>query len=117
MRWLIEKGRRSCFAGLTLFLTLAVSGSLAEDGRAQGKGVAYSVELNGEIDLTRRRELERALEHAQKKHARLVILRLDTPGGGLTTTREMISTLLAAPLPVVVYVAFWPSGWFGEPPT
>ncbi len=78
---------------------------MAENVGAQSKGVAYSVELKGEVDRARSRELERALEHAEKKRARLVILRLDTPGGELTTTRAMITTLLASPLPVVVYVA------------
>ena len=90
---------------LALFATLAVGGSLAENGWAQSEGVAYSVELKGEIDRARKHDLERALEHAKKQRARLVILRLDTPGGELETTREMVSTLLAAPLPVVVFVA------------
>ena len=90
---------------LTLFATLAVSGSLAGDGEAQSEGVAYSVEVEGGIDTLRRRELERALEEAAEKRARLVILRLDTPGGETETTREMISAMLAAPFPVVVYVS------------
>lgn len=90
---------------LTLFVTLAVSGSLAGKGEAQSEGIAYSVELEGEIDTLRKRELERALEEAAEKRARLVILRLDTPGGEAETTREMISAMLAAPFPVVVYVS------------
>lgn len=88
---------------LTLFATLAVSGSLAGDGEAQSEGVAYSVEVEGGIDTLRKRELERALEEAAEKRARLVILRLDTPGGETETTREMISAMLAAPFPVVVW--------------
>ena len=84
---------------------LVVGGSQAGDGRAQGKGIAYSVVLKGEIDLTRKHELEQALTDAKDKRARLVILRLDTPGGGGATTRAMIDELLAARLPVVVYVA------------
>lgn len=88
-----------------LFATLAVGGSLAGDGRAQGAGFAYSVELEGEIDLRKSRELERALEDAGRARARLVIVRLDTPGGGVEATRAMVSAMLATPLSVVVYVA------------
>ena len=84
---------------------LAVGGSLAESGGAQSEAVAYSFELKGDVDLAAKRELERALEAAKKERARLIILRLDTPGGSLTVTREMVSTMLAASLPVVVYVA------------
>ncbi|MCP9492046.1 MAG: hypothetical protein MSC31_19545 [Solirubrobacteraceae bacterium MAG38_C4-C5] len=104
-KWLTGNGRRLFITLLTLFATLAVSASLAENGKAQSEGFAYSFALEGEIDLTRQRELERALEDAATKRARLVIVRLDTPGGDLDATREMVSALLAAPLPVVVYVA------------
>jgi len=101
----MSSGRRLCIAVLTLMTTLAGGGALAGDGEAQSEGLAYSVALEGEIDTTSKRELERALEDATKKRARLVILRLDTPGGEAETTREMISAMLAAPLPVIVYVA------------
>ncbi len=104
-KWLIGNGRRPWICVLAMLATLAVGGSLAKAGRAQSEGFAYSVELKGEIDPTRKRELERALEDAKDKRARLVILRLDTPGGRVDTTRAMTSDLLAAPLPVVVYVA------------
>jgi membrane-bound serine protease (ClpP class) len=106
---LIANGHRPRICALVLLTMLAVGGSLAGDGRAQGKaqgkGIAYSVELKGGIDRARRHELEQALKDAKDKNARLVILRLDTPGGAIATTREMIGDLLAAPLPVVVYVA------------
>ncbi len=110
--WLTGNGRRLCIAVLALLATLAVGGSLAGDGEAQdgdgeapSEGLAYSVELEGPIDTARKRELERALEDAVEKRADLIILRLDTPGGESETTREMINAMLAAPLPVVVYVA------------
>ncbi len=104
-KWLIGNGRRPWICVLAMLATLAVGGSLAKAGRAQSEGFAYSVELKGEIDPTRKQELERALEDAKDKRARLVILRLDTPGGRVDTSRAMTSDLLAAPLPVVVYVA------------
>ena len=43
-----------------------------------------------------------------ERHAEVVILRLNTPGGLVTSTREMIADILASPVPVVGYVA--PSG-------
>ncbi|MDQ3647571.1 MAG: ATP-dependent Clp protease proteolytic subunit [Actinomycetota bacterium] len=98
-KWLIGVGV------LAVFATLAVGGSLAENGRAQSEGVVLSVELKGGIDQGRRRELERSLEEAKKKRARLVILRLDTPGGEIGTMEKMIRTMGAARMPVVVYVA------------
>jgi membrane-bound serine protease (ClpP class) len=90
---------------LVLLATLAIGGSLAGEGKAQSEGFAYSVEIEGDIDRGTSRELERALEDAARERARLVILRLDTPGGELDATRAMVSALLATPVPVVVHVA------------
>lgn len=94
-----------CVCLLALLAALAVGGLLAGDGRAQSEGLAYSFEVKGEIDRRARRAFERALEDAESKDARLAIVRLDTPGGEAETTRQMINALLAAPFPVVVYVA------------
>lgn len=104
-RWLIGTGRRAWVCALALFAAVAGGVLLAGDGRAQSEGLAYSVELEGEIDLRKSRELERALEDAGKARARLVIVRLDTPGGEVEATRAMVSAMLETPLPVVVYVA------------
>jgi membrane-bound serine protease (ClpP class) len=49
-----------------------------------------------------------ALRQADEREAAAVIVELDTPGGLLTSTREMFTAMLGARTPVVVYVA--PSG-------
>ena len=40
-----------------------------------------------------------------EQRAGLVVLRLDTPGGLVSATREVIGAILASPVPVVVFVA------------
>lgn len=52
--------------------------------------------------------LNRALSEARTQGAQLVVLELDTPGGMLNTSQEMIQAIFASELPVVVYVS--PSG-------
>ena len=47
----------------------------------------------------------RALEDAADDAAELVIIRLDTPGGLDTSMREIVKDIIAAPMPVVVYVS------------
>ena len=96
---------------LAVLVTLGAGGLLSGCGGEQSGGArdkrpfAYAVEIEGEIGPTRKRQLERALEDAEKKGARLIILRLDTPGGDVESTRAMTKAMLDAPLPVVVYVA------------
>jgi membrane-bound serine protease (ClpP class) len=52
--------------------------------------------------------VSRALDQAQKEGARLVLIRLDTPGGLSDATREIVEKIVASPVPVVTFVE--PSG-------
>jgi membrane-bound serine protease (ClpP class) len=52
--------------------------------------------------------LVKLLKGAEQDHASLVILGLSTPGGLLTSTREMATAVLLSKVPVVTYVS--PSG-------
>ena len=51
------------------------------------------------------RHIERALAEADRRHDRVVILQMDTPGGLDTAMRDIIKAILASPVPVVGYVA------------
>jgi membrane-bound serine protease (ClpP class) len=50
----------------------------------------------------------RALAEADRTHARAVLILMNTPGGLLESTREIIEEILASPVPVIIYVT--PSG-------
>jgi membrane-bound serine protease (ClpP class) len=52
--------------------------------------------------------MERGLDLAAAQHASAVLIEINTPGGLLDTTRQMVSRMLASPVPIIVYVA--PSG-------
>lgn len=69
---------------------------------------AYSTALAGVIDHSAERALDRTIDDARDKGADVLIVRLDTPGGQATATRAMIRDVLAAPMPVIMYVH--PSG-------
>ena len=51
--------------------------------------------------------LQRAINEATTAEAgrSLIVLRLDTPGGSVQITQSIIQTMLASPVPLVVYVA------------
>jgi membrane-bound serine protease (ClpP class) len=43
--------------------------------------------------------IDRAIEHARQTNADAVLIELNTPGGLLETTRSIVKTILAAPVP------------------
>jgi len=52
--------------------------------------------------------IHRGIDFAAQEHATAVLIELKTPGGLVTSTREIIHDILTSPVPVIVYVA--PSG-------
>lgn len=48
--------------------------------------------------------LRESIEQASREGAALLVVRLNTPGGVLQTTQEMIEEIFSSPIPVVVYV-------------
>lgn len=63
------------------------------------------VRVDGVINGVKRDLIARTLAQAQKQGAGLVIIELDTPGGLLDSTREIVEDLLQSPVPVAVYVS------------
>ncbi len=66
------------------------------------------VDVDGMINSVKVRLISRTLEQAGERGATLVVIRLNTPGGLLSSTREIVEHLLAAEVPVAVYV--YPQG-------
>ena len=74
-----------------------------DDGR-----IVPSIELSGEISPATAAWSAHALDEAADEGAPLAVIRLDTPGGLDSSLREIVKDIIAAPMPVVVYVS--PSG-------
>src|SRR6185437_8231324 len=78
-------------------------------GLAEGSGnLALIISIDGAIGPASASYVKDALAKAGQRHAEVVILRLNTPGGLNTSMREIIADVLASPIPVIGYVA--PSG-------
>ena len=63
------------------------------------------LDIKGAIGVVSAEQLAKALQRAAAAGAQALVVRLDTPGGLLSSTREMILAILASPVPVVMYVA------------
>jgi membrane-bound serine protease (ClpP class) len=91
------------FAVLTLALTVAHAA-----GQETAPADVLLIEVNGPIGPAVSDFIERGIERATSDGNRAVILQMDTPGGLDTSMRAIIKSILASPVPVIVYVA--PSG-------
>ena len=85
---------------------LAISPALGQTPASsdQSSGIAYSIQLQATIDPATQKWISSALDDAASEHAKLVIIRLDTPGGLSDSMRSIIEDMGSAPMPVVVYV-------------
>jgi len=94
------------FARVALLAAAFVAAAVFSPFSSAGsERVALSVAIDGAIGPASTRQLEEALEAAAKRGAEVLILQLDTPGGLVTSMREMIADILASPVPVIGYVA------------
>ena len=63
------------------------------------------VSIDGAIDRLSARFLSRGIRQASSSGAQLVVVTLDTPGGFLSSTHDMVVSMLSAEIPVAVYVS------------
>jgi membrane-bound serine protease (ClpP class) len=63
------------------------------------------IEINGTINPATLDYIRTGLEESERSSAEALIILLDTPGGLLTSTKEIVKLILNSPVPVVVYVS------------
>jgi len=90
-------GRLIAASGLALLVVLPV---LADDTAPK----VYVMPVSGVVDQVMSGYIRDGLDKAQREGGAAVLIQLNTPGGDLNATREIVTSLLNAPLPVIVWV-------------
>jgi membrane-bound serine protease (ClpP class) len=88
------------FALVALLAALAAAQTIAPR--------VIAVDIDGVIHPITVEIVHDAIEQAKSQHAELLLIRLNTPGGLLDATRELVQEISASAVPVVTYVT--PSG-------
>jgi len=71
---------------------------------AEPRGGIAEIRLGGVINPVEARYVERAIAHARRIEARVLIVSIDTPGGLVTSMQQIVSSLTNSGLPVVGFV-------------
>ena len=93
-------GRLAARLWLGLIAAVLLPGSSAAD--------VLKVVVNDTIQPVTAEYIARALEAAAANHDQAVLIEMNTPGGLVDSTREIIEKIVASPVPVIIYVT--PSG-------
>ena len=73
-------------------------------GIAAADGTVVVLEIDGAIGVATSEYLSSGIEHAAATNAELVILNMDTPGGLVSSMRDIVKVILASSVPVATYV-------------
>jgi membrane-bound serine protease (ClpP class) len=102
--------RKSFYFGILLIagaavLTVTRFAVCAEAANQVAAPLVLELRLNGEVEPILATYLDEGLEDAAKRHASLVLITMDTPGGLSDSMTDIIHHILDSPVPVVVYVS------------
>ncbi|WP_456327386.1 NfeD family protein [Archaeoglobus sp.] len=75
----------------------------------QAKALIVEVDIKGEINQGTVELVNQGFDLAEKEKAQAVLIVLDTPGGLLSSTKEIVSMIMNSEIPVITYV---PKGAF-----
>ena len=92
------------FRALLLLIPVCVF-ALPTNSRALDAPRVDKLEIRDTIQPITAWRLDRALAQANRDHAAALLIDLDTPGGLLDSTREMVGQILSSPVPVIVFIS------------
>jgi membrane-bound serine protease (ClpP class) len=88
---------------LLLVICFGLNGAQAQE--KQSAPLVLDMKIDGEIGPVLATYVEEGLADAAARHASLVLIAMDTPGGLSDSTQNIVQHILDSPVPVAVYVA------------
>lgn len=88
----------------TLLLALTLFMGTLNYAQADSSRPITIINIKGAISPAYSDYLHRGLREAKSNNSQLLLVELDTPGGVLTTTREMAQEIMSSEIPIAVFV-------------
>jgi len=96
--------RRIRFGGAFVLIALGAVGFACAGGPGGGPGDVHVLTSEGIVNPVMERYIDRGIDAAEDEEASAVVIRLDTPGGLISSMNDIVKRILAARVPVMVYV-------------
>ena len=103
----LRKNINSFFRSFPGYVTLAFVLFFLAPGFSFGQKI-ISITIKDGINPATAEFIQQSIETAQKEKAQCLIINLNTPGGLLSSTRDIVSDMMKSDVPIIVYVS--PSG-------
>ena len=91
-------------------LCLGILGLVYPVHAQEGQREVFILDVDGDIEPIVQKYISRGIDKAENENAHLVIIKLDTPGGLLSSTEKIVEKLLNSEVATAVYV--FPAGAF-----
>jgi membrane-bound serine protease (ClpP class) len=88
--------------GAAAILSLLPSAAAEEHS---ANALVLELKLDGEVEPILATYIDEGLADAERQHAALVLITMDTPGGLSDSMKDMIQHILASPVPIAVFVS------------
>ncbi|MDR2104870.1 MAG: nodulation protein NfeD [Deferribacteraceae bacterium] len=96
------------FLSILALLLIVSTATAQEDNKSaplRQTAEVYFLKVDGIISSGTHKYIKKAIDNAVKSDAAALVIKLNTPGGLLEATRNIVQEILASPIPIVVYVA------------
>jgi membrane-bound serine protease (ClpP class) len=89
---------------INAMISLVLSLGLVAAFSATASAEVLKVVVNDTIQPVSQEYIARAIDEARRRNAQAVLIEMNTPGGLVSSTREIIEKITASSVPVIVYV-------------
>lgn len=101
----MKKSNRIYLVSLLSLLLALVFGSFTPVSARPNQPEVIVVTLDGPLTPVWSGVLARGISQAEKRDADLIVVELNTPGGGIELMNKLVQQILASPVPIVVFVS------------
>ena len=91
--------------GLALLLLLLLAFPAGAQESTTGTNQVLVLQADGPVTPTMASYFNRGINAGQAQQANAILIILDTPGGGIDTTQEIVQSFRNAQVPIIVYIA------------